>query len=146
MPHPRVDVRAAAWSEPEDRAALLALRITVFVHEQGVPEDMEVDEEDPSAAHYLAFDRATGESLGAARLTTAGQVTRMCVSKGARGQGIGAALLEHALEDARARGMTHVHLHAQTHAAGFYARFGFAPVGEEFMEAGIPHQEMARAL
>jgi predicted GNAT family N-acyltransferase len=70
----------------------------------------------------------------------------MAVLREARGQGVGRQLLEALIERARARGMTRVVLNAQTHAAAFYARFGFTRTGEPFMEAGIPHVTMARDL
>ncbi len=75
-----------------------------------------------------------------------GHIGRMAVLAAARGQGTGGAILEALMSRARARGMTQVVLNAQTHAAPFYARHGFAPCGEAFMEAGIPHVEMRRSL
>jgi predicted GNAT family N-acyltransferase len=70
----------------------------------------------------------------------------MAVLRGWRGRGVGAALLEALLVQAREQSMSRVMLHAQTHAAGFYRRFGFSERGEEFSEAGIPHVEMALEL
>jgi len=54
--------------------------------------------------------------------------------------------LLHLVELARLRGHARVLLNAQEHAMPFYARYGFAPSGAPFIEAGIPHQEMARLL
>jgi len=59
---------------------------------------------------------------------------------------VGTALLEALLEQARKRSMRHITLHAQTHAAGFYRRFGFNERGGEFLEAEIPHVEMTLEL
>ena len=63
-----------------------------------------------------------------------------------RSRGVGAALLGALIALARERSMPRVTLHAQTHAAGFYRRFGFSERGGEFSEAGIPHVEMALEL
>jgi hypothetical protein len=63
-----------------------------------------------------------------------------------RGTGLGRRLLDETIDEAKRQGMRHVHLHAQTHAAGFYRKAGFLPVGGEFMEAGIAHQAMELEL
>jgi len=59
---------------------------------------------------------------------------------------VGSALLDALLGLAKAKAMPSVRLNAQTHAAGFYRRFGFAAAGAEFVEAGIPHVEMTLTL
>jgi predicted GNAT family N-acyltransferase len=63
-----------------------------------------------------------------------------------RGRGVGTALLKALLERARERSMRRITLHAQTHAAAFYRRFGFSERGGEFLEAEIPHVEMTLEL
>ncbi|MFD8719509.1 GNAT family N-acetyltransferase [Streptomyces sp. NPDC059629] len=150
------DVRVA--EDPADLAACFAVRKQVFVVEQGVPEDLEYDAYDATALHVLAV-REDGEPLGTGRLlygeTAAektggdlclGSLGRLAVSHQARGLGVGVALVR-AIEDAaRARGLTAVDLHAQTHALGFYERLGYEPYGAEYEEAGIPHRAMRRAL
>jgi predicted GNAT family N-acyltransferase len=144
--------------DPADLEACFAVRKQVFVVEQGVPEDLEYDEYDPVALHVLAV-REDGVPLGTGRLLyggpaaaktggdpSLGSLGRLAVSQDARGLGIGIALVR-AIEDAaRARGLTAVDLHAQTHALGFYERLGYEPYGPEYAEAGIPHQGMRRAL
>ncbi|MEU0106153.1 GNAT family N-acetyltransferase [Streptomyces sp. NPDC006251] len=143
---------------PADREACFAVRKEVFVGEQGVPEDLEYDAHDAGAVHVLAV-REDGVPLGTGRLLSGeaavaqtgadpsvGCLGRLAVTSGARGLGVGAALVR-AIEDAaRARGLTAVDLHAQTHALGFYARLGYEPYGPEYLEAGIPHRGMRRAL
>ncbi|MEU8032271.1 GNAT family N-acetyltransferase [Streptomyces sp. NPDC049099] len=141
-----------------DRAACFAVRKQVFVVEQGVAEDIEYDAHDAVAVHVLAV-REDGVPLGTGRLlhgeaaaaktggdASVGSLGRLAVSREARGLGVGAALVR-AIEDAaRARGLTAVDLHAQTHALGFYERLGYAAYGPEFPDAGIPHRAMRRAL
>lgn len=84
--------------------------------------------------------------MGCARLLPTGQIGRLAVLKPFRKRGVGGALLEAVLRSAKAAGMREVWMHAQTHAEGFYAAHGFAPEGERFMEAGIEHIMMRKAL
>lgn len=128
-----------------DREALRHVRETVFVHEQGVPPDMEWDDMDPDAVHVLARD-ATGAAIGTGRLTREQAIGRMAVLAPWRGCGVGAALLTALLDHARRLGHATVTLHAQVDAIGFYQRFGFHAHGEEFLEAGIRHRHMRRPL
>lgn len=140
---PEFSVRLADWAR--DRAALAHVRRTVFIDEQGVPEDLEWDADDAGAVHFLAV-LDNGTPVGCARLLTDGHVGRMAVLPGWRRRGIGQALLNAALAEARARGHRRVELSAQTHAAALYARAGFAIVGEPYEEAGIPHVAMHKTL
>jgi predicted GNAT family N-acyltransferase len=68
------------------------------------------------------------------------------VLKARRGEGIGRQILEYLMEAARSRGLRKAILHAQLHAAGFYRKSGFIPLGEIFEEAGIAHRAMTREL
>jgi predicted GNAT family N-acyltransferase len=136
-------IRILAW--PEAQPLARPVRLKVFVEEQRVPVELEWDEWDEPSDHAIAFD-AQGNAIGTARLLPDGRIGRMAVLKTWRGQGVGAALLEAMLEQARQRGMMRVSLHAQTQAAGFYQRFGFVECGETFMEADIPHVTMQRML
>ena len=136
-------IRIMPWSEARPEAQ--PIRETVFVVEQGVPPEIELDEWDERSEHAIAYDFA-GRPMGTGRLLPDGHIGRMAVLRESRGLGIGARLLEALVDRARARGMRRVALNAQTHAAPFYARFGFTVAGQEFMEAGIPHVAMERAL
>jgi hypothetical protein len=138
-----VKVTVTDWAAA--RAFARPIRLRVFVEEQDVPVALEWDEHDAASEHAVAFD-ATGAAVGTGRLLADGHIGRMAVLAAARGQGTGGAILEALMSRARARGMTQVVLNAQTHAAPFYARHGFAPCGEAFMEAGIPHVAMRRSL
>ncbi|WP_030680837.1 GNAT family N-acetyltransferase [Streptomyces cellulosae] len=144
--------------DPADREACFAVRTEVFVGEQGVPEDIEYDAYDADAVHVLAV-REDGLPLGTGRLLhgeaaaaktggdlSVGSLGRLAVTKAARGLGVGAALVGAIEEAARARGLTAVDLHAQTHALGFYERLAYVAYGPEFLDAGIPHRAMRRVL
>ena len=132
-------VHEVAWST--HGPTLKAIRRTVFVEEQGVPEAEEWDGQDDSSRHFIAED-ASGTTVGTARLMPSGQIGRMAVLKHLRGSGIGARLLAAAVDAARQGGYPSIFLHAQTQAAGFYERAGFRAIGEPFMEAGIEHRHM----
>lgn len=138
-------VETSDWANEQDRAALVAVREEVFVREQNVPPEMEIDDDDPRSVHAMA--RALdGTVIAAGRLTAAGQIGRMAVLKDWRDRGVGSALLQLLLEQARTRGMPEVRLHAQAAATDFYLKHQFEIAGEEFMEAGIVHRPMRMAI
>lgn len=132
-------VEPADWDV--DRSAIVQVRESVFILEQGVPEEEEFDRDDETALHFVAYgdDR---EPVGTARLTTDGRIGRVAVEKAWRGKSVGAALIQAALDSARSSGTKEIRLAAQTYALGFYERFGFRAYGEEFDDAGIPHRWM----
>ena len=136
-------IRETDWGR--DAMRLGVVRRAVFIEEQGVPEAMEWDEHDAVSLHFLAVDD-DGTPIGCARLLPDGHVGRMAVLPAWRGRGVGRALLAAILRAAQERGHRTLMLSAQTHAAGFYARAGFAVVGEEYEEAGIPHVAMRKSL
>lgn len=139
--------------------AAYALRHEVFVVEQGVPPELELDELDAQADHFLVRD-ADGEVVGAGRLVVepagfatvepslgpVGHLGRLAVRRTARGAGHGVALVRAIEERARERGLRVVVLGAQTHAIGFYARLGYTAYGPVFDDAGIPHRWMRRKV
>lgn len=131
-----------AWDEAGPEAA--PIRFAVFVDEQKVPAEMELDEHDANCLHVVA--REAGRAVGTGRLLPDGHIGRMAVLKGLRGAGVGAAMLAVLIEAARARGDTEVVLSAQTHAIGFYRKQGFVEEGPQYLDAGIPHQTMRRRL
>lgn len=131
------------WDSLREHAQ--ALRVDVFVIEQGVPAELEWDEADEVSTHAVAYDDA-GAAVATGRLLPDGHIGRMAVLKSARGRGIGSRVLHALIDEARRHGHRAVVLHAQTHALAFYARHGFIERGDEFMEAGIPHLEMALVL
>lgn len=130
--------------ETQDIALCRQLRRVVFIDEQGVSEADELDDLDEVAAHLLAV--LDGVPVGSARLLTegaVGKIGRVCVLQSARGKGIGADLIRAAVARFRdVPGIAKVKLGAQVHALGFYAGLGFAPVGEEYLDAGIVHRDM----
>ncbi len=130
------------WASARAHAA--PIRFAVFVEEQGVPRDIELDEMDAACVHAVAFEG--DKPIATGRLLPDGHIGRLAVLKPWRGRGIGSRILERLIEEARARGDGEVALSAQVHAAGFYRAHGFTEEGGEYMEAGIAHQAMRRAL
>ena len=139
----RIEIRLADWQSDSD--AIRAVRRAVFIVEQNVPEDLDVDGSDVGCRHALAFDE-TGAPVGTARLGPEGRIGRMAVLQSHRRRGVGSRLLDRLINLARENGAAELHLHSQTHAIAFYQSFGFVPEGDEFLEAGIPHQRMVKIL
>jgi predicted GNAT family N-acyltransferase len=142
--------REVRLARSEDLPAVYALRHEVFVLGQDVPEEMERDEHDDVVDHGVALVDgvvlATGRLLPPGAPGAAATVGRMAVAEAARGQGLGAAVLQLLEETARSRSWPVVELHAQVHATGFYDRAGYTPYGDVYLEAGIEHQSMRKAL
>lgn len=134
-----VRIELGDWTRLQPLAA--PLRFEVFVEEQKVPAEMELDEWDLLSVHAIALDDA-GAVVGTGRLLPDGHIGRMAVARSARGSGIGSALLVALMDEARRRGHEYAVLSAQTHAIDFYARHGYAVEGEDYLDAGIPHVDM----
>ena len=135
-------IERVRWSE--HWRELTEIRRRVFVEEQRVPVELELDEDDFTARHWLA--RYGSEVVGTVRLLADGHVGRMAVAADYRGRGIGRALLHAVIDDAIQQQLPKLELAAQTHAIDFYRKEGFQPIGDSFMDAGIAHQSMTRTL
>jgi predicted GNAT family N-acyltransferase len=125
----------------------LEVRYAVFVDEQGVPRELELDEDDPGATHLVAI--VDHQVIGTLRLLEhhgAAKIGRVAVRAAARRIGVGTRLMEHAAAIAVERGFGEIVLHAQVTVAGFYRRLGYVAEGEVFDEAGIPHIAMRKKL
>ena len=128
--------------------AALQLRFRVFVSEQSVPPEEEVDEADAAATHAIALFQ--GQVIGTGRLSRRSAVTvqigRMAVDLAWRRKGTGGRILEFLEATARTEGIGHSVLHAQEYVKSFYAAHGYQEHGDIFLEAGIPHIEMRKDL
>ena len=144
---PMLQVRTGPWSELGTDAA--RIRTEVFVKEQRIPAELEWDADDATALHAVAYNRL-GQPVATGRLLPAEQGTakigRMAVHQVLRGCGHGEQVLRALAQQAQRRGDRAIALHAQRSARDFYARLGFAPEGEPYEEAGIPHITMTSPL
>ena len=124
-----------------------AIRRLVFIDEQHVPEEIEMDAEDAHAFHALASDGQM--AVGCGRMVAHDgyvKIGRMAVLRERRGEGIGRTILAFLMERAKQQGFGRAVLHAQLTAEGFYLKNGYIPEGEVFEEAGIAHRQMSREL
>lgn len=135
-------VRQTDWGQ--SWRELTAIREQVFIREQAVPVELEVDAEDDYCDHWLAY--AGEQPVGTVRLTPGGKIGRMAVLKSHRGHGLGRLLLNTVIAAARAKNMREVSLSAQQYLIPFYQSVGFIAEGPIYMDAGIPHQDMRLLL
>jgi len=123
---------------------ICAIRYEVFVDEQNVPEELEIDGLDGEAKHVLAF--VDEVPIGTGRILSDGHIGRVAVLKKYRGQGSGKLIMKELIKWAQDMNLEKVWLSSQLHAHSFYLDLGFVCVGEIYKEAGIDHIKMYRAL
>ena len=142
-----VSLRSGSWNDLGRDAE--RLRMAVFVREQGVPREIEIDEFDPVARHVVLFN-GLNQPVATGRLVSdapgVARIGRMAVDRSVRGGRWGRMVLDSLVASARERGDREVVLHAQRHAESFYLSAGFVPEGEAYEEAGIPHITMRQVL
>ncbi|SFF73468.1 Predicted N-acyltransferase, GNAT family [Halobacillus alkaliphilus] len=132
---------------PQEKDDAFHVRRVVFVDEQNVPEDLEIDEHDDTALHLVGYEQ--DEPVAAARLRFVGnygKLERICVKRPFRGKKYGKEMIlfmESLIKDHTYQASK---LNAQTHAEAFYQSLGYETVSEEFMDAGIPHVTMTKTL
>ncbi len=145
-PLKNLDILLLPWELASDEA--FRIRKMVFIEEQNVPEELELDEFDALALHALV--KCNDQCVGTARLVDLdnqeAQIGRMAVLKEFRNQGIGRAILEKLIHIAQERGITKMILHSQVSAIPFYEGLGFKAEGPVYDEAGIAHRNMMLIL
>ena len=126
----------------------IAVRFRVFVAEQSIPAEEELDEEDAMATHAIACygEEVVGTGRWVWRTDGAAQIGRMAVDIQWRRKGVGGRILEFLEQSAREQGLIHALLHAQEYVKVFYANHGYQEQGEPFLEVDIPHVEMRKDL
>jgi predicted GNAT family N-acyltransferase len=130
------------------REDAFAVRIAVFVDEQQIPREEELDEFDAAAIHCVGY--IDGAPVAAGRLVVSpdgyGKIGRMAVLKQHRGTGLGAAVLDALEREGATRGLREFRLSAQLSARGFYDRAGYAADGDVYDEVGILHIAMLKRV
>ncbi|SFL54712.1 GNAT family N-acetyltransferase [Salibacterium qingdaonense] len=121
------------------------VRFQVFVHEQNVPEEMEMDEYDETGYHFTAYDDHLPVGAGRLRFVdNVGKAERVCVLSSYRSTGTGRAIMEKMEQTAKNNGASGMKLNAQISAADFYKKLGYTVTSGEFYDAGMPHVEMKK--
>ncbi|TKC18318.1 GNAT family N-acetyltransferase [Robertmurraya kyonggiensis] len=123
------------------------VRKIVFVDEQKVPEEEEIDHLEAESTHFILWD--DHDPIGAGRFRVVegyGKVERICVLQEKRKGGAGKVIMEGIEEYAKSRGLNKLKLNAQTHAIPFYSKLGYEVISEEFLDAGIPHKTMIKEI
>ena len=129
----------------EDMEAAVSIRFRVFVDEQSVPAEIELDEYDAVATHAIAVE--DGQAIGTGRMyfeDGEAHIGRMAVDLPHRRRGVGGLVLRFLEQEAQAQGASEIVLHAQDYVKAFYAAHGYIEHGDTFMEAGILHVEMRK--
>lgn len=124
------------------------VRKTVFVEEQKVDVEEEIDQYEDCSVHFVLYNEKE-QPIGAGRfreLNGYGKVERICVMANARQSGAGKQIMATIEEFARENGFQQLKLNAQTQAIPFYEKLGYHIVSEEFMDAGIPHRTMVKNI
>lgn len=136
------EIQVVPTSYSENRELIFGIRKAVFVIEQSVPEEIEMDDHDADAQHVLAL--LDGKPVGTGRITAEGRIGRMAVLRESRGLGVGREILLALMGMGRGYPVDQLCLSAQCHAIRFYERMGFVARGDIYEEAGIPHRWMER--
>lgn len=134
-------------ANPEDLKAAYAIRTQVFVEEQGVPAENEIDEFEEIAKHVLVlYDNQPAATGRLRNVNGIAKLERICVLASHRSFGLGKAVVEALEAVARDEGLTNAKLNAQTHAEKFYEKLGYRTQSDIFLEEDIPHITMTKTL
>ena len=131
----------------EEMPIVFDIRKNVFVQEQHVPIEIELDEFEDDSIHFICYHEK--QAVGASRLRFMedfGKLERICVLKEYRGKSLGKQLISQMESEIHRQGYTKSKLNAQTHAISFYEGLGYKVVSDEFMDAGIPHVTMIKSI
>ncbi|ASJ54899.1 GNAT family N-acetyltransferase [Brevibacillus formosus] len=135
----------------QELADALSVRRVVFIEEQEVPEELEIDEHDTldgGTIHFVTY--RNGKPVGASRIRTyapgVGKIERVAVAKTERGTGLGRQIMLAMEELAKQHGYDSLKLNAQTQAQRFYEKLGYEPFGDLFDDAGIEHIAMVKSI
>jgi len=135
-----IKISLAHWAL--DKEQLCSIRKAVFVDEQNVPIEEEIDQRDEQCRHVKAV-LDSGEIIATGRLLPDGKIGRMCVKKSYRKHGIGNKILRALIKLAIKDQHKIVYADAQLSALPFYQTNGFIVTSDIFMDAGIEHKKVS---
>ena len=134
--------RFKVGEKPELAEKAFAIRREVFVVEQHVDPDLEYDEHEEGANHYLLYLDDVPVATARWRETAKGiKLERFATLKEHRHKGIGYNILDQVMKDILPLKKP-IYLHSQVKAIRFYERNGFVKEGNMFIEANIQHYTM----
>ena len=139
-----MNIKSIICSYQDNEKDICKIRFEVFVDEQNVPEELEIDGLDEEAKHVLAY--IDNEAIGTGRILSDGHIGRVAVLKKHRGLGIGKFLMQELITCSDEKKKKKLWLASQWHAHGFYLDLGFDCEGEIYEEAGIDHIKMSKKL
>ncbi|MCM1131204.1 MAG: GNAT family N-acetyltransferase [Roseburia sp.] len=120
------------------------LRTEVFIIEQNVPVELEIEDNEDKYIHCCIYKEGILIAYARVYLSNPAIIGRVCVRKNYRKLGYGKKIMK--LAEKEIKGINEIHLHAQTHAKGFYEALGYTPFGDFFLEAGIRHISMKKTF
>lgn len=124
-----------------------SVRKKVFIEEQNVPAEEEIDQYEDDCVHFVLYNGEQPSGAGRFRVVDGyGKVERICVMKDQRKSGAGKAIMKAIEKHAQENGVQRLKLNAQTQAIPFYSGLGYDTVSEEFLDAGIPHKTMVKSI
>ncbi len=135
-------------SEQPEIEKVFSVRTQVFVNEQNVPVEEEIDHLEAESTHFLVTDDE-GNPAGAGRFRVVdsyGKVERICILPEYRSKGVGNALMKAIEQFALSQQIEILKLNAQNQAIPFYEKLGYAVTSDEFLDAGIPHHAMKKHI
>ncbi|NMP15406.1 GNAT family N-acetyltransferase [Thalassotalea sp. Y01] len=132
------------WQDAEQQ--LKAVREKVFVFERRIPRNVEFDRHDRRAFHVLVVDKSTAEPIATGRITSQGEISRICVVISKRKTPVGKDVINTLLNIARRKKLKEVFINSSLDAVTYFAKHNFRPIGGVFMEAGVPRQRMICGL
>ena len=140
----KLEILIGSYQELKQNCDLV--RYSVFVQEQNVPENIEIDDRDHLCRHIIIKIKSNPIATGRIDIAKEGKIGRVAVIKDYRNKGYG-SLIVHKLEEiAQEEGLTSVWLNAQKPSINFYQRLGYQIISDEFIEANIVHQKMSKKI
>ena len=139
-----MNIKSVICDYNDNKNDICKIRFEVFVDEQNVPEELEIDGLDDEAKHVLAY--LDHQAIGTGRILSDGHIGRIAVLKKHRGLGIGKILMQSLMQWAEEVKLEKLWLSSQWHAHGFYLDLGFQCEGEIYQEAGIDHIKMSKKI
>lgn len=128
--------------------AAYAIRKSVFVDEQHVPSNLEIDEFEDVCSHFLVFSE-DGNAIATSRMRIKDnkvKFERICVLKEYRGLKVGEQLMQFMEKEVFKLGHKEIILEAQTQALNFYKKMGYQVNSDSFFNCGIEHYKMTKYL